>query len=114
MDRIKSKYNTSGWASIICTEKSETQNGFDEFKNGQEVSFHVKEDVIAFWNDVVLNSETKDAAQEFSCELVEIQHNKSQPSGYSNYYTTKTTYLGSLISSQFLLNRYIKAFGRVH
>ena len=45
--------------------------------------------MIAFWNDVILNSEMKDAAQEFSRELVEIQHNKSQPSGYSNYYTTK-------------------------
>ena len=54
-----------------------------------------------------------DAAQEFSRELVEIQHNKSQPSGYSNYYTTKTKFLDSLISSQFLHNRYIKAFGRV-
>ena len=85
-----------------------------KFKYGQEVSFHVKEDMIAFWNDVTLNSEMKDAAQEFSRELVEIQHNKSQPSGYSNYYTTKTIYLDSLISSQFLHNRYIKAFGRVH
>ena len=85
-----------------------------KFKNGQEVSFHVKEDMIAFWNDVTLNSEMKDAAQEFSRELVEIQQNKSQPSGYSNYYTTKTIYLDSLISSQFLHNRYIKAFGRVH
>ena len=60
-----------------------------KFKSGQEISFHVKEDMIAFWNDVPLNSEMKDAAQEFSRELVEIQHNKSQPSGYSNYYTTK-------------------------
>ena len=85
-----------------------------KFKNGQEVSFHVKEDMIAFWNDVTLNSEMKDAAQEFSRELVEIQHNKSQPSGYSNYYTTKTIYLDSLISSQFLHNRYIKTFGRMH
>ena len=70
--------------------------------------------MIAFWNDVTLSSEMKDAAQEFSRELVEIQHNKSQPSGYSNYYTTKTIYLDSLISSQFLHNRYIKAFGRIH
>ena len=85
-----------------------------KFKNGQEVSFHVKEDMIAFWNDVTLNSEMKDTAQEFSRELVEIQHNKSQPSGYSNYYTTKTIYLDSLISSQFPHKRYIKAFGRVH
>ena len=48
--------------------------------------------MIAFWNDVTLNSEMKDAAQEFSRELAEIQHNKSQPSGYSNYYTTKTIF----------------------
>ena len=68
-----------------------------KLKNAQEVSFHVKEDMIAFWNDVTLNSEMKDAAQEFSRELVEIQHNKSQPSGYSNYYTTKTIYLDCLI-----------------
>ena len=85
-----------------------------KFKNGQEFSFHIKEDMIAFWNDVTLNSEMKDAAQEFSRELVEIQHNKSQPSGYSNYYTLKTKYVDSLISSQFLHNRYIKAFGGVH
>ena len=84
-----------------------------KFKNGQEVSFHVK-DMIAFWNNVTLSSEMKDAAQEFSRELVEIRHNKIQPSGYSNYYTTKTIYLDSLISSQFLHNRYIKAFGRIH
>ena len=56
-----------------------------KFKNGQEVSFHVKEDMIAFWTDVILNSEMKDAAQEFSRELVQIQHNKSQPISYSNY-----------------------------
>ena len=85
-----------------------------KFENGQEVSFHVKEDMIAFWNDVTLNFEMKDAAQEFSRKVVDIQHNKSQPSGYSYYYTTKTVYLDSLISSQFLHNRYIKAFGRVH
>ena len=78
-------------------------------KNGQESSFHVKEDMIAFWNDVTLNSKNKDAAQEFSCELVEIQQNKSQPSVYGNYYTTETIYLVSLISSQFLHSRYIKA-----
>ena len=85
-----------------------------KFKNRQEVSFHVKEDMIALWNDVVLKSEMKYAAQKFSRELVEIQHNKSQPSGYSNYYTAKIIYLDSLISSQFLHNRYIKAFGRLH
>ena len=56
----------------------------------------------------------KDAAQEFARELVKIQRNKSQPSDYSNYCTTKTIYLDSLISSEFLHNRYIKAFGRVH
>ena len=70
--------------------------------------------MIAFWNDATLNSKLKDAAQEFARELVEIQHNKSQPSGCSNYYTTKTIYLDSLISSQFLQNRYIKVFGRVN
>ena len=56
----------------------------------------------------------KDAAQKFSRELFETQHNNSRPSGYSNYYTTKTIFLDSLILSQFLHNRYIKAFGRVH
>ena len=63
-----------------------------KLKNGQKISFHVKEDMIAFWNDVTLNSEMKDAAKEFSRELAEIQRNKSQPSGYSNYYTTKTIF----------------------
>ena len=85
-----------------------------KFKNAQEVSFHVKEDMIAFWNKVTLNSEMKDAAQEFSRELVGIQHNKSQPIGYSSYYTTEKKYLDSLFSSQFVHNRYIKAFRRVH
>ena len=85
-----------------------------KLKKTQEVSFHVKEDMIAFWNDVTINSEMKDAAQEFSRELVEIQHNKSQPSGYSNYYTTKTIYLDSQITSQSSHNLFIKAFGRVH
>ena len=56
----------------------------------------------------------KDAAQKFARELSEIQHNNSQPSGYSNYYTTKTIYLDPLISSQFLQNQYIKAFGQIH
>ena len=70
--------------------------------NGQQDSFHVKEDMIAFWNDVALNSEYKNAAQQFACELVKIQHNKSQHRGYSNYYTTKTIYLNSLILSHFL------------
>ena len=84
-----------------------------KFKIGQKVFFHVKEDMIAFWNEMkrrsVFHSEMKDAAQEFSRELVEIQNNKIQPSG-----CTKTIYIDSLISSQFLHNRYIKAFGRVH
>ena len=56
----------------------------------------------------------KDAAQEFARELAEIQHNNSQPSGYSNYYTAKTICLDPLISSQFLHNRYIKTFGQIH
>ena len=54
--------------------------------------------MIAFWKYVTLNSEMKNAAQEFARDIVETQHNKSQPSGYSNYYITKTIYLDSLIS----------------
>ena len=34
-------------------------------KNGQEGFLHVMKDMIAFWNDVILNSEIKDATQEF-------------------------------------------------
>ena len=30
LNRINSKHNTSHWASIICTQQSETQNGFNE------------------------------------------------------------------------------------
>ena len=46
----------------------------------------------------------KDAGQEFAREL-EIQHNKSQPSGHSNYYTTKTINLDSLIFAQLIYNQ---------
>ena len=85
-----------------------------KLKNGQEFCFHVKEDMIAFSNDVILNSKMKESAQEIARELVDIECKKSQPSGYSNYYTTKTIYLDSLISSHFFHYRYMKAFGRVH
>ena len=56
----------------------------------------------------------KDAAQEIARKLIEIQHNKRQLSGYSTYYTTTTKYLDSLIWRQFLHNRYVKTFGRIH
>ena len=56
----------------------------------------------------------KDAVQKFARELDKIEHNKRQASGYRNYYTTKTIYLDSLISSPLIHNRYIKAFNRVH
>ena len=40
--------------------------------------------MIAFWIDAALNVEMKDEAHEIARKLVEIQHNKSQLSGYSN------------------------------
>ena len=54
------------------------------------------------------------AAQDFASELIEIQNNKSKPIAYSNYYTTKTIVLGSVISLQFLNYRLLKVFGRIN
>ena len=75
---------------------------------------YVKEDLIGFFSDVAFNSEKKDAAKELAPGIVALSHNKSQYSGYSNYYIKNTICLDYSISAHFVLHRHVKAFRQIH
>ena len=68
--------------------------------------------MMAFWNSINFNSNMKDVLKHFTKSLLDSRDSFSKISG-TNYYNSRTIYLYSFISPDFVYNQFVETFRKI-
>ena len=77
-----------------------------------QASIYTYKEMMAFWNSINFNSNMKGVLKHFTKSLLDSRESFSNISG-TNFYNSRTIYLDSFISPDFLNNQFVETFGKI-